>query len=935
MFYFVQYSPNKKEAWTMVDEKGLKAKPTAFCTILGVSHNPEDFLVEGVNPDEYVKYLGPMFFDLDGADIASVITDARRLVSQMEDRFDVDPQSLSIYLSGKKGLHITVSHELFGIKSAKLYLPLVWKRFAQQFDIPSLDMSIYSLKKGRMWRQTGVKRPDNGKYKVQITYEELLNLTDDMYHDIVSEPRRDLPQPPLGEPLPRLVSFFNSTNTVVGREVKKRAQDEASTVVSDLSKLVETPGCIQKLITEGDCPASNWNQAAMQLAAYIAGRYSAGDSTYEQDLVEPFLKNVSSSSRPNLSDRRGSFNALLSRAKRGSIKFYTGALIATLGTPCGNCVLCNGSSGDGGSEHPAPDDQIFYDKLTKIKVSKTGIYRKGEDSSKTLSNFSMTPETVFSERDNLGQERVVSCIYKVSSKYAEELPVELDESAFNDRRAFQAAITGTNSVFVGNESDLQLLWQTMMKMREGLDPQVRTPLAGLTFQEKAGDYYPHLVLRDGSYGRNGVPSKYVYTGQPSLAPSFEGVPDFVTQQDVDNGVEALRDLLHMNDLDIILPAIGWIMATHIKPHITLYSKGFPMLGLCGSSETGKSATAFLLLALNGFPYQGAPLWNSETDTVFALEEMVTSSSTFVRLVEEANEHNARRHWHRLVGVLKSSWDEGGIKKAGQVKGSKTLKTVYRANPAPIMYLAEQSFPITSVRTRSIECFFNTRTIKRREYYEAHERVVTNHKYLERWAKVFSITALNTPPSKVRQWLAEETQKLPAEFGGRARTAYGSVLTGVRFLAYILETYSGELAEEVIEMKEVWLDTLRAKVGEMLQTKRRSVIDEFVLAVDSMAGESDSPQHGLVAGQHYWRSGGLVYLDVKSIFPKYRRYTKGIGLDSSLTTVAQATQLLEGEYYYVGTTPHPDAPDVMLTSLDLDKLAAKGIRPANLNEETLT
>src|SRR5690606_2199244 len=96
------------------------------------------------------------------------------------------------------------------------------------------------------------------------------------------------------------------------------------------------PGCIEKLITEGDCPESNWNQAAMQLAGYIAGRYTRDDEEeYLTELVKPFLDNVTSSSRSD-SERRRAMEDSLGRAFGGSLKFSAGGVIAAIGKRCGD-----------------------------------------------------------------------------------------------------------------------------------------------------------------------------------------------------------------------------------------------------------------------------------------------------------------------------------------------------------------------------------------------------------------------------------------------------------------------------------------------------------------------------------------------------------------------------------------------------------------------
>ncbi|WP_333754108.1 hypothetical protein, partial [Streptomyces sp. IBSBF 2394] len=90
---------------------------------------------------------------------------------------------------------------------------------------------------------------------------------------------------------------------------------------------------------------------------------------------------------------------------------------------------------------------------------------------------------------------------------------------------------------------------------------------------------------------------------------------------------------------------------------------------------------YLMKTLNGFPYRGGVVWNAETATIFPLEEMVASSTTFIRMIEEANEVHAGRKWPQLVGILKANWDRVAIEK-GHLQGKKVV-TISKPNTAPL------------------------------------------------------------------------------------------------------------------------------------------------------------------------------------------------------------------------------------------------------------
>lgn len=921
MYYFVQTNPNKKEKWQMLDAKQLNHQQVAFKTVLQVSNDPESFRSQGIDPDDKLKYIGPMYFDLDGTDINAVIDTARDLVKSLEAR-GVPKEALSVFLSGKKGLHITIPEKIFGVNSPIFHLPLIWGKFSQEFPSEYLDTGVYSMGKGRMWRTTSVQRPDNGKYKVQVSLAELETLDADKYDILTSTQRPEFAEPKGLKPVTSLAAFVTAMKEVVRNELraKKKAADNIS--VEDLKLAHGIPGCITKLITDGDCPNSNWNQAAMQLAGYIGGRYDRDDSEeYNAELVEPFIENVESSGRPSTSERRRAVNDLLGRAFNGSVKFSAGGIISTIGQPCGSCIICAKEKAI-----TKTDDGEYYCEATKIKFYPHRTVMVGENSSRALTNFGIEQDVNFVEIDKFGQMLTDSGYYTINFENGQQFTVELPEGVFSDRRLMSASLTGTGGSYLGQDQDLVLLGIALNLRRPGIKEMIRTQQSGIIFHEEKGEVYPHLVTAEEAYAKGNLPSQYTYTGQKHLAVDFRRTPDFVSQEEVSALVSAMRALFNMNEPHLMSLSIGWMMATHLKTHLTYHDKQFPMLNFCGSSHTGKSSTAFLLLTLNGFAYQKAPFWNAEVDTAFPLEAMVSSTTTTVRMIEEANEVNAKRNWSKLIGLLKASWDGGGIMK-GTLKG-RGVTTEIMPNPAPILYLSEQSFPIQSIRTRSLECHFSNRTLENKEYGDAHRVAIQNVKYLEMMAKVLATTALNTSMKQVDEWKTEAYGRLPKAYVGRTQISYGTVFVGLRFLRYVMETFDNSFAEEIKQYEIDLLALLEGGSEELVKSKKHSALDDILLAFDTMAAERDNLAHGLEVGIHYWAVDDMLYLDVRSTFPRFRRYTRGIGVETSVSTAAQVTSLIRGESYFKGITKHPHKPQVEIVMLDLEILRQKGTSLVN-------
>jgi hypothetical protein len=90
--------------------------------------------------------------------------------------YGLEPHGLRFYASGGKGFHVEIPAKFLDAEDGDPYLPLIYRRLAaswkERFSLTTLDLSIYSMGKGRMWRLPNIKR-ENGRHKIPLTLEEL------------------------------------------------------------------------------------------------------------------------------------------------------------------------------------------------------------------------------------------------------------------------------------------------------------------------------------------------------------------------------------------------------------------------------------------------------------------------------------------------------------------------------------------------------------------------------------------------------------------------------------------------------------------------------------------------------------------------------------------------------------------------------------------
>ena len=177
----------------------VEADPRA--TTLG-----ECFLSHFQFPNEFRKhvsatgstrgYTGPtwlewLVFDIDvEGDINEALKQARRLAAWLVDRFKIEPDDAMIFYSGSKGFHVCLRSSLWDGQPAKEF-----HRYARQFaeflatnaDV-KVDSGVYA--RVNLLRAPNSRHKKTGRFKVQLQFDELQNLTPDEIFTIATEPRK-------------------------------------------------------------------------------------------------------------------------------------------------------------------------------------------------------------------------------------------------------------------------------------------------------------------------------------------------------------------------------------------------------------------------------------------------------------------------------------------------------------------------------------------------------------------------------------------------------------------------------------------------------------------------------------------------------------------------------------------------------------------------
>lgn len=249
------------------------------------------------NPDaEIIRYDDFMLDFDDKLNPANALKDLRILIGHLDDTYNLNPYSISLWCSGGKGFHARLPEGCLGSQAGDVYLPLIYKKMAVQWkvslELPSVDTGIYCTKRGNMFRIENVKRSNN-RYKVPITLDELQSLDFPALWELSKNPREIEPVEEEEEDVSAmcedLAALYQECRSAVHKEIV--AQKNQPPIDPEIIKRLQgqVAPCIVYILTS--CPKTaktNFNTLAMNIVKYFLS--TGHDLNNTLHIVESFLQ---------------------------------------------------------------------------------------------------------------------------------------------------------------------------------------------------------------------------------------------------------------------------------------------------------------------------------------------------------------------------------------------------------------------------------------------------------------------------------------------------------------------------------------------------------------------------------------------------------------------------------------------------------------------
>lgn len=931
--------------------KILEGRKPAFVTVLDAFTSPDDTW----GRDEYakMKYSGPLYFDWDAEEISTTIPQFQKFLVNLQE-MGVNLGSLRLYATGGRGFHLEIPQAVFMTKVPKTgvtALPYIYKEMAMEMVVDTLDMRVYTGRRGRMWRVPGVVRT-NGKYKVPISVADALVMTPELYDKVcaapVDEPTRDLP-----EVNTTLASMFVKAQAKVEDGVKRRSKAGADEALLAKFKGQFPPTLKRIMAGEGIAPGTGFQKLSTQLAITANAIGKTAD-----DLVEACAGLIAShsgdSSRYNSPrKRREELRRMWDYTHDNPCYTYSRGGIKSLCDVDAPTSDLDGISSSVGVGHVPDNDDLDGDVenlpeevehelqgaglalMEGMLITRSGIHKRTAEGARTISNIAFRKPTLLRDPESLstlGIEAEVLCDGVSAGRRL------VPGKTFMSRANLSGYCADLGGIFSGSDTQAGVVSLMLTRSakaggrvvyalnKEGLDV-VQNPLIKDRSIKDVVWVHPDQVVTSNQA------AQYVYQPLVGDKPTFKAdVHNASAIVNTPDTLEWLRALLQINSPTTTAQTLGWFVSCFHRQFYHQAFQQFPLLHPNGPAGSGKTLTTTLLARLF---YLTSPVvikgCSANATTPFAMKTALTGSASIPLILDEykPSEMGTLRT-DMLLQSFRLAYNQGTGSSGGMGKGSAGGSfrdiTDYTYS-TPIAFIAESQEMQTAIVQRSLPISFSPEDSKK--HTDQFNRAMAGAEHMSGLGKLLLNASYRETVASRREALEPIRDDLRNTFDVNVhdRQVYNLavVLEGLNFMDYALATVFGD------ELKRP-IDKLRQAIYDHKADINISAMSEAAKTVNDMAlmsrTEGPDSEFAMREGYEYIIKDGSLDLLMRESFVKYFAWCKRKGFTPHYTTAESFMGAL-GKFPPVVDKVSQNSPlrasgQSRVFRINLEKLAAEGV-----------
>lgn len=933
MTMYCWYQDTPKSTWNLAlaseRQTILRIKKPALITCLDADN---DF-ASPLSPEDAagVRYIGDYYADFDSETIDVAIEQFGKFLAILQGK-GVDLNQLRLYATGGRGFHVHVPQTMFMPKvmpAGVTNLPYIYKEMAFSMYVDDLDLRIYTAKRGRLFRCANHKR-ENGKYKVGITAEEALCMTSDVYEQLCSAPRNELPiEPPVFNS--ELGLLFAQARDKVEKAVSKKKTRKAAN--DQLQKYKgEWPQTLEGVLNVSAIKdAVGWNLISLQLSI-VAAELGKSEEQLLADADGVIQNHESDSTRYNTPNKRRRDLRDMFRYVSGNpcYEYSTGGVLSLIKPDIRpTCDIALGEYVPEQKPESEQEKEEEEDPTAPIQVNRNGIFVRTDDGYKRICDLGLEKPIAMcgTSRERIGYEVVVTLDGKPEGK--KFIPM----NAFTSKGSMNNWALTMGASMRGTDTQASSLADVMRKTsrqtiyaveREGIDVVTRPGATGLDEYDIIWASPAGVVCNNDkiSYRYHGVyTEKGTYKSDLMNAPALSlGDEDFV------------RDLLKINTSPNLAKMLGWFSAAFLTQLIRRKFKRFPSMQIFGQAGSGKSMTVILLNHLHYYLVEPRQ-FSVAGQTMFPIITAVATSASLPLVFEELKARQLTKHAKDfLQGLLRSNYTADQYSRGGlsRDRAQRDITVTDYNNAAPCLFVGEAMEDQAAILERCVVVALSK--TDRNGKAEPFERCLENATRMGHIGKALAISAMATDLDQLHHQVTQNFREITGKVGlamaddaTRPSFNLAVTLTGLDFFRDTLRQVFGDTFDERLqELRESITDNVMDSIPKNMSEASR--------VLDTMAALSRhaDPKYQIVAGTDYILSQDGKYVDIKlrNVFDRYVQYQRSLGMEVLFDT-HNTFQVSLGNYggtvqRAVPDSPMWDSPKAVIYRLSLAYLEKEGV-----------
>lgn len=949
MAWYVYWQRTPESPWELAQAENIEQivedNEPPFTTVLEL----DTVVADSFSNEDYskIKYRGAFYADFDGETLEEVIPQFKAYLQKLVEH-GVNLTDCQLSVTGGRGFHVLVPQKVFDQgqpQAGTKALPLIYREMAYKLFVDTLDLRVYSTKKGRMWRTFGVKRP-NGNYKVQISAAEAMDMTVELYKEIAADGSRacwDAPEPFTYAPL--LASVFAEAKSQVEKAMEKRAKAKNE----NLSRFEgKAPGSLLALMRgETAREGVGFQQLSTQLAI-AAHELKWSEDEFIQNCSGLCENHDSDGSRYNTPEKRR-------RELRRMYQYMDGNPCYTFSVSAVAAVLEKGVNYKDlrppVGPPPENDDELEEDELDALCegfiVRQSAIWQKVHDKQADEWVAKLVADVGISnvvELMPLGEDRPEGFEVTVHPSGGTPFRTRIMNNDFETRVSLRRALGSPGHLKV-TDAQVGGLQTVLSRMaQKGGQQMLSITTEGVNVLRRPpeqpdptgkSDYYIWwLTKREPFY----YPLKgEVQTQDYRLDPLVEsnrgqGRSDLDLAERMD-GSDANRELLetlfNAYPKDVMAKALGWYVSSFFCPLFRHHFNQFPVLQCYGTAGGGKTSLNYILAFMHTHQLSPAVISTPHV-TDFAMAAPLASSSSVPVLFDEVKfREMTTSRGNTFKALMRNNYNGNSGSKGGVSRGSGTSRLVVNEtlNVAPMAVMTEARIDQEAILHRSVLV----------DFPHAHTTSESSLRFM--WLKSqarrlggLGRLILDRVMRTHVEGFAPAFEAIRAEMIGKAPGVADRPLYNLAVVVTGLRTLKGTLSNLFEGYFDTMMDELIAIVADEPAKHVANVQSEIarVLAnLSTLASRDPDDKLALLRGADYEIRGECVQLHVSNCWDKYARLCRDQGVERLFDTESAFADSLfrhpaVTDRICSGSTLKKGRFMTLVVALDQDVLSAEGV-----------